>query len=160
MPGVKFWTDGTYGVQAPLTDEAVREAEALLGVRLPETLLELLRVQNGGTVVNERSAFPTSEPTSWAPDHAPFDSLMGIGTAERSMSLLDTPYLVQEWGLPSPVVLLTGDGHWWIALDYRECGPAGEPSVVWLDADDESELPLAPDLRSFLAGLVPAESFD
>lgn len=159
MRGVKFWTDGTYGVQAPLTDEAVREAEALLGVRLPEALLELLRVQNGGGVVDERSAFP-SEPNSWAPDHAPFDSLMGIGAAERTMSLLDTPYLVEEWGLPSPVVLLTGDGHWWIALDYRECGPDGEPPVVWLDADDESELALAPDFRSFLAGLVPAESFD
>lgn len=154
-----FWSDSPHGVQPPLTDEAVRDAEKVLGVRLPEALLELLRVQNGGVVVDERSAFP-SGPTSWASDHAPFDSLMGIGAAERTTSLLDTPYLVGEWGLPSPVVLLTGDGHWWIALDYRTCGPDGEPSVVWLDADDESELALAPDLRTFLAGLVPAESFD
>ncbi|SMD23778.1 SMI1/KNR4 family protein [Lentzea albidocapillata] len=157
---MKFWTEDSYGVQAPLTDEAVREAEALLGVRLPEALLELLRVQNGGGVVDERSAFPTSEPTSWAPDHVPFDSLMGIGTAERTTSLLDTRYLVEEWGLPSPVVLLTGDGHWWIALDYRTCGVTGEPSVVWLDAEGECELPLAADFRTFLDGLVPAESFD
>lgn len=154
---MEFWTNGTYGVQAPLTDDAVREAEELLGVRLPEPLLELLRVQNGGTVVDERSAFPTTERTSWASDHVPFDSVMGIGTAEGSLSLLDTPYLVEEWGLPSPVVLLTGDGHTWIALDYRA---GGEPSVVWLDADDESELALAPDLRTFLDGLVPAERFE
>lgn len=154
---MEFWTSGTYGVQAPLTDDAVREAEALLGVRLPEALLELLRVQNGGTVVDERSAFPTTERTSWAPDHVPFDSLMGIGTSGGSLSLLDTPYLVEEWGLPSPVVLLTGDGHTWIALDYRA---GGEPSVVWLDVDDESELALAPDLRTFLDGLVPADSFE
>lgn len=154
---MNFWADGTYGVQAPLTDEAVRDAEALLGVRLPQALLELLRVQNGGTVVGERNAFPTTERTSWAPDHVPFDSLMGIGTVEGTLSLLDTPYLVEEWGLPSPVVLLTGDGHTWIALDYRE---GGEPPVVWLDADDESELRLAPDLPTFLAGLVPENSFD
>ncbi|MFD4641961.1 SMI1/KNR4 family protein [Lentzea sp. NPDC058436] len=154
---MNFWTDGTHGVQAPLTDEAVREAEALLGVRLPEALLELLRVQNGGTVVDELSAHPTTERTSWAPDHVPFDSLLGIGTAEGTLSLLDTPYLVEEWGLPSPVVLLTGDGHTWIALDYRE---GGEPSVVWLDADNESELPLAPDFTTFLNGLVPENSFD
>jgi hypothetical protein len=108
-------------------------------------------------VTGERSAFPTAEPTSWAPDHVPFDSLMGIGTADRTLSLLDTPYLVEEWGLPSPVVLLTGDGHTWIALDYRV---GGEPSVVWLDADDQSELQLAPDFRKFLDGLVPAASFD
>ncbi|WP_394613922.1 SMI1/KNR4 family protein [Lentzea sp. JNUCC 0626] len=152
-----FWAEGTYGVLPPLTDEAVRAAEALLGVRLPSALLDLLRVQNGGTVVDERSAFPTTERTSWAPDHVPFDSLMGIGTAERGLSLLDTPYLVEEWGLPSPVVLLTGDGHTWIALDYRA---GGEPSVVWLDADDESEVALAPDLVTFLDGLVPAERFE
>ena len=157
---MEFWSTGTYGVQPPLTDEAVRDAEKVLGVRLPEALLELLRVQNGGIVVRERSAFPTAEPTSWAPDHVPFDSVMGIGRVPRTLSLLDSPYLVGEWGLPSPVVLLTGDGHTWVALDYRECGPEGEPSVVWLDAESETESPLAPDLRSFLAGLVPAEDFD
>jgi hypothetical protein len=154
MRAVEFWTGGTYGVQPPLTAEAVRHAEEVLGVRLPEALLELLRVQNGGTVVSERSAFPTDEETSWAPDHVPFDSLMGIGTAGRALTLLDTPYLVREWGLPSPVVLLTGDGHTWVALDYRECGPDGEPSVVWLDVDEEAELTLAPDFRSFLDELV------
>ncbi|MET9228180.1 SMI1/KNR4 family protein [Lentzea sp. NPDC003310] len=154
---MEFWAEGTYGVQAPLTDEAVRDAEALLGVRLPDSLLDLLRVQNGGTVTDALSAFPTRVRTTWAPDHVPFDSLMGIGTAEGSLSLLDTPYLVQEWDLPSPVVLLTGDGHTWIALDYRA---GGEPSVVWLDAEDESEVALAPDFRTFLAGLVPEHSFD
>ncbi|HEX7308448.1 SMI1/KNR4 family protein [Lentzea sp.] len=157
---MEFWDTGTYGVQPPLTSATVAAAEKVLGVRLPEALLELLRVQNGGTVVSGRSAFPTTSATSWAPDHVPFDSVLGIGPEGNALTLLDTPYLVEEWGLPSPVVLLTGDGHWWIALDYRECGPEGEPSVVWLDADDESELALAPDLRTFLDGLVPAERFE
>lgn len=153
-----FWGTGTYGVQPPLTDSAVREAEKVLGVRLPEALLELLRVQNGGPVAEERAAFPMTTPTSWAPDHVPFDTLMGIGP--NALSLLDTPYLVGEWELPSPVVLLTGGGHWWIALDYRECGVDGEPSVVWLDTDDGSELALAPDLRAFFGGLVPLARFE
>ncbi|MFD5826568.1 SMI1/KNR4 family protein [Lentzea sp. NPDC060358] len=157
---MEFWDTGTHGVQPPLTRDAVREAEALLGVRLPEALLELLRVQNGGSVVPGRSAFPVASATSWAPDHVPFDSVMGIGPEGSALTLLDTPYLVEEWDLPSPVVLLNGDGHWWIALDYRACGPQGEPSVVWLDAEDESELALAPDLRTFLDGLVPAERFE
>ncbi|WP_434450841.1 SMI1/KNR4 family protein [Lentzea sp. E54] len=157
---MEFWSTGTYGVQPPLSDEAVRSAEEILGVRLPEALLELLRAQNGGTAVAERSAFPTSRATSWAPDHVPFDGVMGIGSAEGTLSLLDTPYLVEEWRLPSPVVLLTGDGHTWVALDYRECGPDGEPSVVWLDADEEAELALAPDFRTFLDGLVSDEVFE
>ncbi|MFD9703915.1 SMI1/KNR4 family protein [Lentzea sp. NPDC059081] len=157
---MEFWDTGTHGVQPPLTPDAVRDAEKVLGVRLPEALLELLRVQNGGTVVDSRTAFPVTSATSWASDHVPFDSLMGIGPEGGALTLLDTPYLVGEWDLPSPVVLLCGDGHTWVALDYRECGPDGEPSVVWLDADAESELPLAPDLRTFLDGLVPADRFD
>ncbi|MFI6101105.1 SMI1/KNR4 family protein [Lentzea sp. NPDC051213] len=155
-----FWSDSPNGVHPPLTNETVRDAETLLGVRLPESLLELLRVQNGGGVVPSRSAFPTTAPTSWAADHVPFEDLMGIGPAGRALTILGTPYLVKEWGLPSPVVLLTGDGHWWIALDYRTCGPNGEPAVVWLDADSETELALAPDFRSFLAGLVPTDRFE
>ncbi|MEV6248733.1 hypothetical protein AB0M38_21360 [Streptomyces sp. NPDC051742] len=36
-----FWDDGDYGVQQPLTDEMVREAERALGVTLPSALLAL-----------------------------------------------------------------------------------------------------------------------
>ena len=130
-----FWSDSVVGVQPPLIDEMVVGAERLLGVRLPSALLELLRVQNGGVVADGWNVFPTSQPTSWSDSHVPFDTMAGIGAAEGTLSLRDTPYLVQEWGLPSPVVLLTGDGHWWIALDYRECGPDGEPSVTWFDTE-------------------------
>lgn len=80
---------------------------------------------------------------------------MGIGHAEGVLSLLDTPYLVQEWDLPAQVVLITGDGHTWIGLDYRACGPRGEPSITWFDAEMETELALAPDFRSFVEALRP-----
>jgi hypothetical protein len=147
-----FWDDDFPGVQPPLTDAMVRDAEQVLGVVLPGTLLALLRIQNGGGVADVRSAYPTGESTSWAAGHVPFEYLMGIGRAEGRLSILDTPYLVEEWDLPAPVVLLSGDGHWWIALDYRK---PGEPSVTWLDADAEEELALAPDFRSFVEALTP-----
>lgn len=149
-----FWSDSAVGVQLPLTDEMVVGAERLLGVRLPCVLLELLRVQNGGVVADGWNSFPTTQPTSWSDSDVPFDTMAGIGAAEGTLSLLDTPYLVQEWGLPSPVVLLTGDGHWWIALDYRECGPDGEPSVTWFDTELDQDLRLAPDFRTFVEGLT------
>lgn len=149
-----FWSDSTIGVQPRLTDEMVAGAESLLGVRLPSALLDLLRVQNGGIVADSWNSFPTAQPTSWSDGHVPFDTLEGIGRAEGALSLLDTPYLVEEWGLPSPLVLLTGDGHWWIALDYRECGPDGEPSVTWFDTDRDQDLRLAADFRVFVEGLT------
>jgi hypothetical protein len=89
----------------------------------------------------------------------PFEDLMGIGPAGSVRTILDTPHLVREWDLPEPIVLLTGDGHWWIALDYRVCGPTGEPSVAWLDVDMREDLTLAPDFRSFIEGLVPTAAF-
>lgn len=149
-----FWSDSTYGVQPPLTDEAVREAEHVLGVKLPAALLDLLRIQNGGGIARGRRTYPISAPTSWAEDHVPFEDLMGIGHTEGAVSLLDTPHLIQEWGLPTLVVLLTGDGHFWIALDYRGYGPQGEPSITWLDTEMETELALAPDFRSFVEALT------
>ncbi|MFF4811214.1 SMI1/KNR4 family protein [Micromonospora chersina] len=152
-----FWSDSPHGRQPPLTHQAVRDAEGTLGVKLPAALLDLLWIQNGGVVADEWSAYPTTEPTSWADDHLPFESVMGIGPTEAKLSLLDTPYLVREWDLPAHIVLLAGDGHTWIALDYRTSGPQGEPSVTWFDADMQTELSLAPNFRSFVEGLMRIE---
>jgi hypothetical protein len=154
-----FWGEGRYGVQPPLTDAVVQDAERRLGVRLPASLLEILRVQNGGAVAEPWNAFPTDVPTSWSENHVPFDDMMGIGRHDGQLSLLDTAYLVEEWGL-SPLVLLSGDGHCWIALDYRGCGRRGEPSVTWFDVDGGTELPLAADFQSFAERLVAATSLD
>ncbi|WP_335935370.1 SMI1/KNR4 family protein [Streptomyces sp. PTD5-9] len=152
-----FWGEGRYGAQAPLTDTAVQDAGLRLGVRLPTSLLELLRIRNGGPVAESWNAFPTDAPTSWSENHVPFDELMGIGHRDGCTSMLDSAYLIEEWGLPSPLVLLSGDGHWWIALDYRERGTQGEPSVTWFDAEGETELPLAQDFRTFVERLTAAD---
>ncbi len=154
-----FWRDGAHGVRLPVTDEMIKDAECVLDVTLPSSMLELLRVQNGGPVAPEWNAFPTSQPTSWSADHVPFDELLGIGRRERTLSLLDTPYLIEEWDLPSPVVLISGDGHWWIGLDYRICSRQAEPSVTWFDTELETELALASDFRSFVECLTTDTAF-
>lgn len=155
-----FWGEGRYGVQLPLTDAVVQDAECQLGVRLSASLLEILRIQNGGAVAELWNAFPTDVATSWSENHVPLDDMMGIGRHDGQLSLLDTAYLVEEWGLPSPLVLLSGDGHCWIALDYRRCGKHGEPSVTWFDVEDDTELPLAADFKTFVERLVAATSLD
>jgi hypothetical protein len=55
---------------------------------------------------------------------------------------------------------LSGDGHCWIALDYRVCGKRGEPSVTWFDVDDGTELSLAVDFQAFVERLTAATSLD
>jgi hypothetical protein len=110
MPGMarfedlcrSLWdTSSEYVVQPTLTGQAIAEARRLLDLTLPSSLLDLLRHQNGGVVAASRDAFPTSRPTSWSADHVPFDFVMGIGHREDTLSILDSPYLVKEWGLPT-----------------------------------------------------------
>ncbi|MFI6996726.1 SMI1/KNR4 family protein [Nocardia sp. NPDC050175] len=155
-----FWDDSGYGVLGSLTDEAIRAAEEQLGVALPGSLVRLLRVQNGGAVAKRWNALPVSAPTLGFDPYVPLDEVMGIGRADGRTTVLDTPYLVEEWGLPAPIVLLDGDGHYWVGLDYRVGGPQGEPSVALFDADRETSVVLAPDFETFLQGLTSAEAFE
>jgi hypothetical protein len=82
--------------------------------------------------------------------------MYGIGPpgVPRKITLLDTPYLASEWDLPTEVVLIHGESHYWIALDYRKAGPAGEPSVTWIDNEMDFELSLAPTFRAFVERLT------
>jgi hypothetical protein len=154
-----FWDEAVdVEVQAPLTEAMVARAEATLGVRLPDAYLALLRIQNGGYTTDAFQAHPAPEPTSWAHDHVPFDSMFGIGP--NGEGVLQSPALLREWGMPDGLVLLTGDGHWWIALDYRRSGPAGPPSVVWFDNEVGEDIQLARDFKTFVEGLRSQEEFD
>ncbi|WP_439378277.1 SMI1/KNR4 family protein [Amycolatopsis lexingtonensis] len=145
-----FWDRGP---GEPLSRREFTHAGRELGVRLPIELGELLGLRNGGSVAASFDAFPTSAPTSYSATHVPFDELLGVG---GRLSILDSPYLSAEWDLPRQVVVLSGDGHTWVALDYRR---SSEPSVTWFDVELESELALAPTFRAFVEGLVPSASF-
>src|SRR5690349_15951067 len=124
----QFWGSNYYN-HPPLTDEMVEVAERQLGVKLPAEYLALLRIQNGG--YTQRFGFPMRQRTAWAEDHVPLTDLAGIVTDPEhrtALNILDTPYLTQEWDLPPRQVLLSGEGHWWITLDYRN---GDVPSVTW-----------------------------
>ncbi len=152
-----FWGVNSYN-HPPLTDEMVAQAEARLGERLPPELIELLRIQNGG--YTQAFAYPMQQKTTWADDHVPLEDLAGIvldPQHETAMNLLDTEYMTQEWDLPPKQVLLSGDGHYWITLDYRN-GP--EPSVAWIDVDCDEDVQIAESFSAFLLGLVPASHYD
>ncbi|NYZ63430.1 SMI1/KNR4 family protein [Luteimonas deserti] len=152
-----FWAENYYN-HPRLTDEMVAVAESRLEVRLPTEFLALLQRQNGGYTAG--FAHPMAQPTSWAKGHVPLHDLFGIVTEpehETAQNLLSTEYMTQEWGLPPKQVLLSGDGHYWITLDYR----AGDsPSVAWIDAECDEDMQIAPSFAAFLAGLVPDTTYE
>ena len=152
----EFWGENYYG-HPPLIEEMVSLAEETLLVKLPATYVNLLRIQNGG--YTQGFGFPMQVQTRWAEDHIPLDELFGIvvdGSIVTAQNILDSHYLSEEWGLPPRQVLLNGDGHWWITLDYRK---DNEPTVAWIDTEGQEEFTVAATFDEFVAALKPSETF-
>ncbi|PSL41618.1 SUKH superfamily protein [Planomicrobium soli] len=145
-----IWQEGSEnGKLEPLSDEIVKEAEKLLKIKLPTSYISILKQQNGGYI--KFNAHPSAAPTSWADDHVNVENIFGIGTGKEK-GILESEYLIQEWGLPKNVVLISGDGHSWIALDYRNS--KADPPVIYLDVEQNQEIRLAKNFEEFINGLV------
>ncbi|PEC50331.1 SMI1/KNR4 family protein [Bacillus sp. AFS096315] len=146
--GNSIWQENNdYYKLEPVTVEIIKKAEEKLKIKLPSTYIKILKEQNGGNI--KFDSFPSEVPTSWADDHINVDHILGIG---EEKGILESEYLIQEWGLPNNIVLISGDGHSWIALDYRNT--IEEPPVIFIDVDEEQIINLAPNFEMFLNGLT------
>ncbi len=143
-----------YYTGPPVTPESIGAAEESLGVRLPVSLVALLGERNGGALL--RRCFPTPFATSWAPDHIGVDAILGVGGEWGIDSELGSRYMIGEWGYPDVGVVFCSTpsgGHDTVMLDYRECGPEGEPAVVYVDEDRVPQR-IAGSFDEFVAGLI------
>lgn len=159
-----LWSPGgaEYG-EEPMSDATLDSIQAELGYRLPRAYVSLARVRNGGLL--RRNAHASQTPTTWAADHVAVTGIYAIGRSARS-SLCGAngqSLWLNEWGYPAIGVYFADTpsaGHDMIALDYRECGPDGEPSVVHVDEEvGFAVTPLAPTYEEFVAGLVREATF-
>jgi hypothetical protein len=163
-----FWKDSDYATQAyvgPLfSEQDIAAVEGELGYKLPNSYVALMRNQNGG--IPKRTNYRTSEPTSWADDHVAINGIYSIGR-DKTHSLCgdcNSAYWIKEWGYP-PIGVYFADcpsaGHDMLCLDYRECGPQGEPSVVHVDQEDNYKITyLAKDFETFILGLEGDDAFE
>ena len=86
--------------------------------------------------------------------------ILGIG-AKKPSSLLGkfgSAFWPAKWGYP-PIGVYFADcpsaGHDMLCLDYRRCGPTGEPWVVHIDQESNYRItPVARDFESFIRGLI------
>ena len=144
----QFWEideEGYYTLKQ-ITAEEVAKAEDKLGVTLPDTYKKLILKQNGGYIVH--NAFPTTHSNSWAKDHIQFNHLLGIAEDE---GIMDSAYLIKEWELPEGLVLINGNGHTWVAMDYRKTKE--NPAIHYFDVEMEEDFKLADSFDEFIQGL-------
>ncbi|KAB0547107.1 SMI1/KNR4 family protein [Pseudomonas argentinensis] len=163
-----FWDDSVYArntiTDLVPSDALIAETEAQLGYRLPASYVAFMRRHNGGTP--HACCFPTEEATSWAEDHVAITSFLSIGRNKRYSLAgeLGSRFMIEQWGYPDIGVYICdcpSAGHDMVALDYRACGPDGEPQVVHVDQEGDYRITLlARNFETFVRGLVSEEVFD
>ena len=151
-----FWKDTDYAFESyigrDVTDEDIKNAEAELGYILPTAYIELLKNHNGG-VVNKNCFINDDD------DCVYITGIYGIDR-DKKYSLLGemgNEYWISKVKYP-PIGIVVADtisgGHDMIFLDYRECGPTGEPKVVRVDQEcDYSITLLADNFGDFIKNL-------
>lgn len=162
-----FWEDSDYArteyVDAPPSLQTVVEVESKLGYKLPGAYVALACHQNGG--IPRNTCHLTRERTTWAADHVAVTGIYSIGSAKRCSLLgsVGSQFWVDEWGYPSIGVYFAdcpSAGHDMFCLDYRDCGPGGEPTVVHVDQEWDYKIThVADNFEAFIRGLEPDEAF-
>ncbi len=150
--GKGFWKEGL----EPVSDTAIRQVEKELGVSLPESYLALLKEHNGGYL---------EYPYFYIGDNKERHGMIHMdGIDFEGASILSSKSFIDELGLPNNLILLEGDYHSWIALDYGD--KVSNPSVVYFYEDySEKEMKwgsieIAPSFDIFLTKLFRGSTID
>lgn len=156
-----MWSSDFSDPNPPLTEDVRQEVEKLLGVALPDSYVTLMRERNGGNLEEQLVLFDGKIPEGMeyyvGDGYISIGAIFGINPNPNAMgSITQTTYMTKEWGLPDGLVLLDGDGHIWIALDYRQI--KDNPPVIYLVSDTGQYITIADSFAEFLKKMVPFES--
>lgn len=163
-----FWDDSEYALteyadEQP-SDELIQQLEKELGYKLPASYIWLMKQHNGGIPL--KLYYPCKEVTHWTNGHITIAGIMGIGTTNpNSISgEYGSQFMIEQWGYPNIGIAICdcfSAGHDMIFLDYRACGPTGEPDVVHINqALDYKITKIADSFEDFICGLVDDETLN
>ncbi|QEC75685.1 SMI1/KNR4 family protein [Mucilaginibacter ginsenosidivorax] len=124
-------------LQPTLTDEMVKEAENLIGFRLPYEYVNLLKIQNGGYI-------------RYTLKNTPHSVIAGIGLNYPSITDFEWFRSYDDYMSFSLEGLFPfdGDGHWNLCLDYRKNNL--EPEITYIDTESDFEELIASNFSCYL----------
>ncbi|MEH6944917.1 SMI1/KNR4 family protein, partial [Bacillus sp. JJ722] len=134
----KLWLEGNSD-PIRLEDISLEEIEKLesnLGGILPDSYKRIILVQNGGYI--------KFNAVSMEEDFLPIEFINGLGPK----GMLESKYLIDEWDLPQDILIFSGDGNFWYALDYRK--KQKNPSVIYIESEDNTIINVANSFEEFL----------
>jgi hypothetical protein len=157
-----FWDNSEYAITEYVneypSDAMIRKVEEEFGYTLPESYIEMMKIQNGG--IPHKYIFPKTEDITWYDDYVEIEGFYGIGD-QKKRSLLGSfgnKFRIEGWGYPDIGLYICdcpSAGHDMIALDYSECGNDGEPRVVHVDQESDYTITvLAENFETFVKALI------
>ena len=120
------------------TIEEIRICEDKLSVKLPQSFVNYLtgsdNKDDDGYVYKITCTIPEELKYYLGDGYIDINKLNDATLNEHGVNtILCSHYMIEEWELPQDLVLLQGDGHTWIALDYRK---GEDPPVIFIESDE------------------------
>lgn len=157
----QFWDDNRLALEKYVdefpNDTLLASVEAELGYQLPKAYLALMKQHNGG--IPYATCYPLPDAQNGEKEYVEITGFLSI-SRKKPNSLCGTAgnkLFKEGWHYPDYGVYICdcpSAGFDLILLDYRQCGPDGEPSVAYVNMEKHQIITLAPDFATFLQGLV------
>ena len=144
------------------TDSDIEEVERILKIKLPSSYVQLMKKWNGGYFLSEHQVLikgnvPKKLNYYLGVGFWSLGALSGISTGMANTdSIVYTAKIAHEWGIPEKVIAFDGDGHTWLAFDYRD-SCLSEPKIIFIESDDLLFFDIADNFTEFLKLLIPSD---
>jgi len=117
------------------TSDLIAEFESQSSLSLPDSYKSFLLNSEDSKFINKSISITGEVPKDLKHflDNGTISINKIFGVSKEESSIFDNNYLIEEWELPSNLLLLDGDGHAWLALDYRE--NTKEPPVIFIESE-------------------------
>ncbi|WP_170164133.1 SMI1/KNR4 family protein [Gallaecimonas pentaromativorans] len=141
-------------------DAEVSKIEKELGVKFPQSYISLMKDWNGGYLHEEHQILIEND----VPEDLIYylgerfwtvGSVAGISAdLNNSEGIINKSKTAHEWGIPEKVIAFDGDGHTWVAFDYRD--NPDKPKIIFIESDELLSFFLASDFSDFISKLIPS----
>lgn len=141
------------------SDEMRKNIENMFGIQLPSSYIDLMKKWNGGYLKEAIEIPVCNYPKSL--DYYLREGFWGIeeiaGISDDAINSSGLVYMVttaHNWDVPKDIISFCGDGHTWVAFDYRNY-EGNDPKVIFIETDDFEYFELASNFQTLIDKSLP-----